>query len=69
MTADKFRWSDPVLTTMGPAPDDPNRLFSMDAAGNRPPRNGLADVKRPRIGRDENDSPEAVLYGDKVGEE
>jgi hypothetical protein len=69
MTADKFHWSDPAMTTMTPSPDDPNRLFSMDAAGNRPPRNGLAAVKRARIGRGESDSPEAVLYGDKTGEE
>jgi hypothetical protein len=69
MTADKFQWSDPALTTMGPAPDDPNRLFSMDAAGNRPPISGLANVKRRKIGRKESDSPEAVLYGDRSGEE
>jgi hypothetical protein len=69
MTADKFRWSDPAMTTMGRSPDDPNRLFSMDAAGNRPPRNGLAEVKRLRIGRAESDSPEAILYGDKADEE
>lgn len=69
MTADKFRWSDPAMTTMGRSPDDPNRLFSMDAAGNRPPRNGLAGVKRPRMGDEASDSPEAVLYGDKQAEE
>lgn len=69
MTTDRFQWSDPALTTMGPAPDDPGRLFSMDAAGNKPPRNGLADVKRRKIGREKGDSPEAVLYGDKPGDE
>lgn len=39
----------------------------MDAAGNKPPKDGLANVKRPKIGKGKNDSPEAVLYGDKAG--
>lgn len=66
--ADKYRWSDPTMTTTTPAPDDPNNQFSMDAAGNKPPKGGLAAMKRPTASEKDAD-PEIVLYGDKPGDE
>lgn len=68
MMSDKFRGSDPTMK-ITPATDDPYKQVSMDAAGNRPPKDGRANVKRSKIGKGKNDSPEAILYGDKSGDE
>lgn len=60
-----YRWSDPAMTAVGRAPDDPNLKFSMDAAGNKPPKDSLATMKR----SDKADSPEGALYYDGEGED
>jgi hypothetical protein len=63
-----FRWSDPAMTTTTPAPDDPSKQFSMDAAGNKPPKDGLGAMKRSTV-REIAADPEIALYGDKPGDE
>lgn len=60
-----YHWSDPAMTAVGRAPDDPNLKFSMDAAGNKPPKDSLANMKRP--GKDA--SPEGALYYNGEGED
>lgn len=57
------------MTTVSPEPDDPNNQISMDAAGNKPPNDGLSTMKRRRIGSGKIVSPEVLLYGDKPGDE
>lgn len=66
---DTYQWMDPAMKTVTRAPDDPNNQVSMDAAGNKPPRNSLADMKRPSIAGKRDRSPEIILYGDKPGDE
>ncbi|MFE0017708.1 hypothetical protein ACFWXH_22900 [Mesorhizobium sp. NPDC059054] len=65
--AETYRWSNPAMTAVGRAPDDPNLKFSMDAAGNKPPKGSLATMKRPVM--DGPGSPEGVLFRDGQGED
>lgn len=67
--ADEYHWSDPAMTTVAPAPDDAKNQISMDAAGNKPPKDGLASMRHRRIVGGEKTSPEVLLYGDKPGDE
>lgn len=62
-----YHWSDPAMTVVGRAPDDPNLKFSMDAAGNKPPKHSLAHMKRPHT--DASGSTEGALYYDGRGED
>lgn len=66
---EKYHWSDPAMTYVTPAANDPNKKFSMDAAGNIPPKLDveLADMKRPARKKDK--SPEERLYDDPSGTE
>lgn len=67
--SDKYRWSNPAMTSVSPAPDDPRKQISMDAAGNKPPQDGLAAVKRRRSDSESGNTPEIILYGDRPGDE
>ncbi|RAZ77012.1 hypothetical protein [Mesorhizobium atlanticum] len=68
--AEKYRWTDPAMTTVTRAPDDPNNQVSIDAAGNKPPKDilKLANMKQPKLPGGDN-SPEWILFGDKTGDE
>lgn len=63
---DKYRWSDPAMSATTRAPDDPNGQMSTDAAGNKPPKDGLAEMPRPGA---KKSTPEVRLYDDRPGDE
>ena len=65
--SESYHWSDPAMTAVGRAPDDPNLKFSMDAAGNKPPKDSLAKMKRADPGADS--TPEGTLFYNGEGEE